>query len=159
MTLLHIVIAALAGGILSTIAAAVTLNVQATWIPGFVSFAVGALLSAVFLELLPQQVGDFAVLLHSGFARGKAFAYNDATGVATLAGALAAYGALADIAAAPAHGARDCRGEPALRGGRRSDTKPAPAPGTGRNGQADALDRTRHRDHRGRALAARTALT
>ncbi|MDQ2915779.1 MAG: ZIP family metal transporter [Pseudomonadota bacterium] len=203
MTLLHIVIAALAGGILSTIAAAVTLNVQATWIPGFVSFAVGALLGAVFLELLPhalesgnassvmatvlagllafflleklvlwrhahghaahsdlrqetehehalhahpadggrsglmilignsvhsfcdgiviaaafladdglgvattlaivahavpQQVGDFAVLLHSGFARGKAFAYNVATGVAALAGALAAYGALAHM--------------------------------------------------------------
>ncbi|HEY7788365.1 MAG TPA: ZIP family metal transporter [Casimicrobiaceae bacterium] len=204
MTLLHIIIAALAGGILSTIAAAATLNLQATWIPGFVSFAVGALLGAVFLELLPdalesghaatvmptvlagllafflleklvlwrhahghamhsderaetehehalhahvpadggrsglmilignsvhsfcdgiviaaaflandalgvattlaivahavpQQVGDFAVLLHSGFARRKAFAYNVATGVATLAGALAAYGALANM--------------------------------------------------------------
>ena len=205
MTLLYIVVAALAGGVLSTLAAAATLNLQATWIPGFVSFAVGALLGAVFLELLPhalekggapevmltvllgllafflleklvlwrhahghaphsderaetehehalhahalptdggrsglmilignsvhgfcdgvviaaafiadsalgvattlaivahavpQQVGDFAVLLHSGFARGKAFAYNVATGVATLAGALAAYGALADM--------------------------------------------------------------
>ena len=202
--LLQIVIAALAGGMLSTIAAAVTLNLDAGWIPGFVSFAVGALLGAVFLELLPhaleggsasgvmltvlagllafflleklvlwrhahghamhsdareetehehalhadqtvvigrpglmilignsvhsfcdgvviaaafladsglgvattlaivahavpQQVGDFAVLLHSGFARGKAFAYNVATGVATLAGALAAYRALADM--------------------------------------------------------------
>ncbi|HJU24498.1 MAG TPA: ZIP family metal transporter [Casimicrobiaceae bacterium] len=204
MTLLQIVVAALAGGMLSTIAAAVTLNLDAGWIPGFVSFAVGALLGAVFLELLPhaletgaasgvmltvlagllafflleklvlwrhahghathsdareetehehalhvdqavavgrpglmilignsvhsfcdgvviaaafladaglgvattlaivahavpQQVGDFAVLLHSGFARGKAFAYNVATGVATLAGALAAYRALADM--------------------------------------------------------------
>jgi len=37
------------------------------------------------------------VLLHSGFARAKAFAYNVAAGVATLAGALAAYGALADM--------------------------------------------------------------
>jgi len=204
MTLLHIVIAALAGGVLSTIAAAATLNLQATWIPGFVSFAVGALLGAVFLELLPhalegggapgvmltvligllafflleklvlwrhahghlahseerqetehehalhaphpvdggrpgmmiligngvhsfcdgiviaaafladdalgvattlaivahavpQQVGDFAVLLHSGFARRKAFAFNVATGFATLAGALATYVALADM--------------------------------------------------------------
>jgi len=204
VTLLQIVVAALAGGMLSTIAAAVTLNLDAGWIPGFVSFAVGALLGAVFLELLPhalesgsasgvmltvlagllafflleklvlwrhahghathsdareetehehalhvdqavavgrpglmilignsvhsfcdgvviaaafladsglgvattlaivahavpQQVGDFAVLLHSGFARGKAFAYNVATGVATLAGALAAYRALADM--------------------------------------------------------------
>jgi zinc and cadmium transporter len=200
MTLLMIVAAALAGGVLSTLAAAATLRIDATWIPRFVSFAVGALLGAVFLELLPhalaegdapsvmltvligllgfflleklvlwrhahghdahsderdesehdhalhadggrsgmmilignavhnfcdgiviaaafiageglgiattlaivahavpQQVGDFAVLLHSGFARTKAFAYNVAAGVATLAGALAAYGALADM--------------------------------------------------------------
>jgi zinc and cadmium transporter len=202
--LVQIVIAALAGGILSTVAAGASLGLNASWIPGFVSFAVGALLGAVFLELLPhaleggsaasvmvtvligllafflleklvlwrhahghaahsderaetehehalhvhqshiegrpglmilignsvhsfcdgiviaaafladtalgvattlaivahavpQQVGDFAVLLHSGFARAKAFAYNVATGVATLAGALAAYAALADM--------------------------------------------------------------
>lgn len=204
MILLDIVIAALAGGVLATIAAGVTLNVSRTWVPHFVSFAVGALLGAVFLELLPhaleggnvsgvmatvligllaffllekfvlwrhahghaahaetreetehdhalhdrapieysrpglmilignsvhafcdgiviaaafladsalgiattiaivahavpQQVGDFAVLLHSGFARRKAFAYNVATGVATLVGALATYVALADM--------------------------------------------------------------
>jgi zinc and cadmium transporter len=206
MTLLHIVIAAMAGGVLSTIAAGGTLWMHSTWIPRFVSFAVGALLGAVFLELLPhaledsapegvmltvligllafflleklvlwrhahghgqhsdereesehdhalhahahvnadggrsglmilignsvhsfcdgiviaaafiasdalgtattlaivahavpQQVGDFAVLVHSGFARSRAFAYNVAAGVATLVGALAAYGALADM--------------------------------------------------------------
>jgi zinc and cadmium transporter len=205
VTLLHIVIAATAGGVLSTIAAGGTLWMNARWIPRFVSFAVGALLGAVFLELLPhaledrapdavmltvligllafflleklvlwrhahghgehsdereesehdhalhghasvsadggrsglmilignsvhsfcdgiviaaafmvsdalgvttlaivahavpQQVGDFAVLMHSGFARARAFAYNVAAGVATLLGALAAYGALADM--------------------------------------------------------------
>jgi len=203
MILLQIVVAALAGGVLSTIAAGATLRLDASWIPGFVSFAVGALLGAVFLELLPhalegtnaatvmrtvligllgfflleklvlwrhahghgehsdaraetehehalhehapigarpglmilignsvhsfcdgiviaaafladrglgiattlaivahavpQQVGDFAVLLHSGFDRAKAFSYNVATGLATLAGALAAYAALADM--------------------------------------------------------------
>ena len=206
MTLLHIVVAAIGGGVLSTLAAAATLRMQSAWIPRFVSFAVGALLGAVFLELLPhalesaapppvmltvligllafflleklvlwrhahghaahsderdesehdhalhgnaappgdggrsglmilignsvhnfcdgiviaaafiaddalgvattlaivahavpQQVGDFAVLLHSGFARAKAFGYNVAAGVATLVGALAAYGALADM--------------------------------------------------------------
>jgi len=52
---------------------------------------------AIVAHAVPQQVGDFAVLLHSGFARRKAFAYNVATGLATLAGALAAYGALADM--------------------------------------------------------------
>ena len=52
---------------------------------------------AIVAHAVPQQVGDFAVLLHSGFARGKAFAYNVAAGVATLVGALAAYGALADM--------------------------------------------------------------
>jgi hypothetical protein len=40
MTLLRILIAALAGGVLSTAAAAATLGLRATWIPRFVSFAV-----------------------------------------------------------------------------------------------------------------------
>ena len=56
MTLLKIVIAAIAGGVLSTLAAAATLRMEATWIPRFVSFAVGALLGAVFLELLPHAL-------------------------------------------------------------------------------------------------------
>jgi zinc and cadmium transporter len=202
-TLLSIVVAALAGGVLSTLAAAATLRLASSWIPPLVSFAVGALLGAVFLELLPhalengdvhyvmlivligllafflleklvlwrhahgheqhanddesehdhamhgrasvdggrpglmilignsvhnfcdgvviaaafladhalgiattlaivahavpQQVGDFAVLLHSGFGRTRAFAFNVGAGFATLVGALAAYGALAGM--------------------------------------------------------------
>ncbi len=198
-----IVLAALAGGVLSTLAAAATLRLSARWVPRLVSFAVGALLGAVFLELLPhaleigsahtvmvtvlagllgfflleklvlwrhahghhthvaeadetehdhalhgdggdaarpglmiligngvhsfcdgiviaaafladaplgvattlaivahavpQQVGDFAVLLHSGMTRRRAFAFNVSIGLATLAGALAAYVALADM--------------------------------------------------------------
>ena len=203
-TLVAIILAALAGGVVATLAAAATLKLGASWISRLVSFAVGALLGAVFLELLPhaletgsaptvmltvlvgllafflleklvlwrhahghedhvpdaeetehdhalhghahadggrsglmilvgnsvhsfcdgiviaaafladhalgvattlaivahavpQQVGDFAVLLHSGFARAKAFGYNIAAGAATLAGALAAYGALANM--------------------------------------------------------------
>ena len=193
--------AALAGGVVSTLAAAFTLRLAPTWIPRLVSFAVGALLGAVFLELLPhalesgsvdyvmaivlvgllafffleklvlwrhahghahhaqdaeesehdhalhvdtnieqgrpglmiligngvhnfcdgvviaaafladhalgiattlaifahavpQQVGDFAVLLHSGFSRQRAFAFNVGAGFATLAGAFTAYVAL-----------------------------------------------------------------
>jgi zinc and cadmium transporter len=201
--LLQIVIAALAGGVFATIAAAGTLVLHRSWISRIVSFAVGALLGAVFLELLPQaletgnaervmvtvlagllaffaleklvlwrhahghaehedgadesehehalhahgadqgrsglmiligtsvhnfcdgvviaaaflastalgvattvaivahavpqQVGDFAVLVHSGFARKRALAYNVAVGIATLVGALAGYVALADM--------------------------------------------------------------
>ena len=200
----EIIVAALAGGVLATAAAAGTLALHPSWISRLVSFAVGALLGAVFLELLPhaleeagaervmitvligllafflleklvlwrhahghdhhvdneeetehahalhvhaaadqgrsglmiligtsvhnfcdgvviaaafladtklgvtatvaivshavpQQVGDFAVLVHSGYARSRAFTYNIAVGVATLAGALAGYYALAGM--------------------------------------------------------------
>ena len=203
-TLAYILAAAVAGGILATLAAAATLALHARWIPQLVSFAVGALLGAVFIEMLPhaleegeasqvmvtvligllaffllerlvlwrhahghaehsddaeetehdhalhahghddggrsglmilvgngvhsfcdgiviaaafltdarlgiattvaivahavpQQVGDFAVLIHSGFTRPRAFAYNVAAGGATLAGALAGYAALAQM--------------------------------------------------------------
>ncbi|CAG1001141.1 Zinc transporter ZupT [Burkholderiales bacterium] len=202
-TLASIVAAALAGGVISTLAAASTLALGPAWISRLVSFAVGALLGAVFLEMLPhaledgsahevmlvvlagllafflleklvlwrhshgheahddsaeetehqhalhahghdggrsghmilignsvhnfcdgiviaasfladaalgyaatlaivahavpQQVGDFAVLVHSGYARRRAFAFNIAAGLATLAGALAAYFALSDM--------------------------------------------------------------
>jgi zinc and cadmium transporter len=201
-TLAYIVAAALAGGVLATAAAGVTLALSSSWISRLVSFAVGALLGAVFIELLPealekgnastvmatvlagllvfflleklvlwrhshghfehradqeesehdhalhapgdggrsglmilignsvhnfcdgiviaaaflveirlgiattvaivahavpQQVGDFAVLIHSGFTRGRAFTFNLAAGGATLAGALAGYFALAGM--------------------------------------------------------------
>jgi zinc and cadmium transporter len=200
-----IVVAAVAGGVLATAAAALTLALSASWISRLVSFAVGALLGAVFIELLPhalelgqpgpvmatvlagllafflleklvlwrhshghvehraevdesehdhalhahgdggrsglmilignsvhnfcdgvviaaaflvelrlgvattvaivahavpQQVGDFAILIHSGFTKSRAFAFNMAAGVATLAGALAGYFALAGMQAA-----------------------------------------------------------
>jgi len=202
--LVQIIIAALAGGVVATIAAAGTLALHSSWISRLVSFAVGALLGAVFLELLPhaletggaervmvtvligllaffaleklvlwrhahghdhhvddaeetehahalhvqggadqgrsglmiligtsvhnfcdgvviaaafladtklgvaatvaivahavpQQVGDFAVLVHSGYTRTRAFGYNVAVGVATLVGALAGYFALAGM--------------------------------------------------------------
>jgi zinc and cadmium transporter len=51
-----IVIACLAGGALAIIAAAGTLALHARWISPLVSFAVGALLGAVFLELLPHAL-------------------------------------------------------------------------------------------------------
>jgi zinc and cadmium transporter len=201
-TLAAIIAGSLTGGVLATAVAALTLTLPGNWISRLVSFAVGALLGAVFLELLPQaletgdasevmatvlagllaffvleklvlwrhshghaehrddedeslhdhalhghgdggrsglmiligtsvhnfcdgiviaaaflvdtrlgiattfaivahavpqQVGDFAVLIHSGFSRARAFAWNMTVGLATLAGALAAYVALADM--------------------------------------------------------------
>ena len=52
---------------------------------------------AIVAHAVPQQVGDFAVLVHSGFARSRAFAYNVGVGIATLVGALGGYVALADL--------------------------------------------------------------
>jgi zinc and cadmium transporter len=52
---------------------------------------------AIVAHAVPQQVGDFAVLLHSGFTRRKALMFNVGVGLATLAGALAAWFALADM--------------------------------------------------------------
>jgi zinc and cadmium transporter len=195
-TLLAIIIGCLAGGAVALLLAAGTLAASAKWIGWLVSFAVGALLGAVFLDLLPealangsvervmtamlcgmlaffmlekfvlwrhahdapsndaspgqataeilvgrpglmivlgnsvhnlcdgvaiaasfvadyklgvattlaivshaipQQVGDFAVLLHSGYTRPRAFAMNLLTAGATLAGGLIGYAALANM--------------------------------------------------------------
>ncbi len=52
---------------------------------------------AIVAHAVPQQVGDFAVLIHSGLTRGRAFTFNVAAGTATLAGALAGYFALAGM--------------------------------------------------------------
>jgi zinc and cadmium transporter len=54
MTLTWIVAASVAGGTLSAGLAAVALAVRASWIPMLVSFAIGALLGAAFLEVIPR---------------------------------------------------------------------------------------------------------
>lgn len=54
-TLSWIVIASLLGGVLSvSLAALFALNVRTTWVPMLVSYAIGAMLGAVFLEILPH---------------------------------------------------------------------------------------------------------
>src|SRR5262250_1743741 len=53
---MQIVVAALSGGVFATVAAAGTLVLHQSWISRIVSFAVGALLGAVFLELLPHAL-------------------------------------------------------------------------------------------------------
>ncbi len=49
---------------------------------------------AVFAHEIPQEVGDFAILLQSGYSRGKALLYNLVSSLATLLGGLLAYGLL-----------------------------------------------------------------
>jgi len=46
---------------------------------------------AVAAHEVPHRVGDFALLLHAGFSRMRALLLNVATGIASIAGALAAY--------------------------------------------------------------------
>jgi zinc and cadmium transporter len=54
-TFIWIVAATVLGGLLSVmVAAALALKAKAAWIPVLISYAVGALLGAVFIELLPQ---------------------------------------------------------------------------------------------------------
>jgi zinc and cadmium transporter len=57
-TLAWILVATVAGGLLSVAAAAVlALTARSAWIPILISYAVGTLLGAAFLELLPQAFG------------------------------------------------------------------------------------------------------
>ena len=60
MTLGWILAASFAGGTLSAGLAAASLALRATWVPMHVSFAIGALLGAAFLEILPHafESGD-----------------------------------------------------------------------------------------------------
>ena len=66
--LAQILIASIAGGLLSlAIAAVVAFRVRARWIPTLVSYAVGALLAAVFIDILPHV---FEVSKNHGRAAG-----------------------------------------------------------------------------------------
>ena len=52
---------------------------------------------AIVAHEIPQEIGDFLILLHSGFSRRKALLLNFASGLATVAGALIAYFALSHV--------------------------------------------------------------
>lgn len=55
-------------------------------------FRLGVLTSvAVIFHEIPQEVSDFVVLLHSGFARSRALFYNFLIALATVLGALSAF--------------------------------------------------------------------
>jgi zinc and cadmium transporter len=49
---------------------------------------------AIIAHEIPQEVGDFLILLHSGFSRTRAFVFNLASSLATLIGGLLTYFAL-----------------------------------------------------------------
>jgi zinc and cadmium transporter len=49
---------------------------------------------AIIAHEIPQEVGDFLILLHSGYSKKKAFLFNIGSSLATLAGGLIAYLAL-----------------------------------------------------------------
>lgn len=49
---------------------------------------------AIIAHEIPQEVGDFLILLHSGYSKKKAFLFNIASSLATLLGAIIAYLAL-----------------------------------------------------------------
>jgi zinc and cadmium transporter len=52
---------------------------------------------AVVAHEIPQELGDFAILLESGYSRGQALLYNTISALATLPGALLAYYFLAHM--------------------------------------------------------------
>ena len=51
---------------------------------------------AVAAHEIPQEVGDFAVLLHSGFSRARALFYNVLSSITTVVGGVLAYYSLTD---------------------------------------------------------------
>jgi zinc and cadmium transporter len=60
-----------------------------------VDFRLGVVTTlAIMSHEIPQEVGDFLILLHSGYSRTKALLINVLTAMATLAGALLGYFAL-----------------------------------------------------------------
>jgi zinc and cadmium transporter len=78
----------------------------------FHNFVDGILIAAAFLEStelgivtalaiiaheIPQEVGDYLILLHSGYSRARALAFNLLSSLATLVGAMLAYFALSEL--------------------------------------------------------------
>ena len=52
---------------------------------------------AIIAHEIPQEIGDFVVLLHSGFGRGKALFWNAVSGMSAVLGGLIAYFALSAV--------------------------------------------------------------
>jgi zinc and cadmium transporter len=54
---------------------------------------------AIIAHEIPQEIGDFLVLLHSGFGKARALMWNFLSGMAAVVGALAGYLALSQVTA------------------------------------------------------------
>jgi zinc and cadmium transporter len=67
--------------------------ISASFMIGGVSVGVATTI-AVFLHEVPQEIGDFGVLLHAGYSKKKVFFYNFLAALATPTGALLGYFAL-----------------------------------------------------------------
>ncbi|MGZ5032380.1 MAG: ZIP family metal transporter [Usitatibacter sp.] len=52
---------------------------------------------AIIAHEIPQEIGDFLVLLHSGFSRARALLWNFISGMAAVVGAVLAYFALSSV--------------------------------------------------------------
>jgi len=52
---------------------------------------------AVAAHEIPQEIGDFSILLHSGYSRARALSYNILVSLTTVAGGVLAYFWLADV--------------------------------------------------------------
>src|SRR5881409_3137018 len=95
-TIAWISAATVAGGVISiAIAAMFALSAPASWVPALVSFAIGTLLGAVFLEILPHAIGStgnlqalFATVL-AGILIAAAFLQSTELGVVTAAAIIA----------------------------------------------------------------------
>ncbi|MDP2110994.1 MAG: ZIP family metal transporter [Thiobacillus sp.] len=63
-----------------------------------VDFRLGVVTAlAIIAHEIPQEIGDFLILLHSGYSRTQALLLNFLTGVATMVGALLGYYALSTL--------------------------------------------------------------
>jgi zinc and cadmium transporter len=54
---------------------------------------------AIIAHEIPQEIGDFVVLLHSGFSKARALMWNAISGLASVVGGIAAYFALSALTA------------------------------------------------------------
>ena len=82
---------------------------------------------AIMAHEIPQEVGNFAVLLHSGVSRRRALALNLLTSLTAVIGGVVGYFALETALSGAAVRAGRGRRQPAVRGGGGPHPRPAPA--------------------------------